>query len=38
MKTLPAYPSLSQINTRVWLTKGNKEVEGRGVEGKSNSV
>ena len=29
MKALPAYPSLYQINTRVWLTKGTKSVEGR---------
>jgi hypothetical protein len=30
MKALPAYPSLYQINTRVWLTKGTKSVEGPG--------
>jgi len=34
MKVLPAYPSLYQINTRVWLTEGNKECRGSGVEGK----
>jgi hypothetical protein len=29
MNALPAYPSLHQTNTRVWLMEGTKSVEGR---------
>jgi hypothetical protein len=32
MKASPAYPSLYQINTRVWLTKGTKSVEGKPIQ------
>jgi hypothetical protein len=32
MKALTAYPSLYQINTRVWLTKGTKSVEEKPIQ------
>jgi hypothetical protein len=35
MKALPAYLSLYQINTCVWLTKGTNSVEGRKSRGKA---